>query len=132
MRRIIWKMDMQLLKEHWLAGVGPGQIRPELQQLYYGFSEMAGLPIEYYDTHNEYLNIWISFGLAGIALLILILSVQAWRAVTSRSRLYLCLLVALCLCFMTENVLANQRGVVFYAFFTSLLFFSLLRPREAS
>lgn len=122
MREIIWHMDMRLLQQHWLAGVGPGRIRTELEHLYFALSTMAGLPIQYYDTHNEYLNIWISFGLSGIGVLLLILSIQFARAIKDRNRLYLCLLLTVCICFMTENVLSNQRGIVFYAFFTALLF----------
>lgn len=129
MRQIIWKMDVTLLQKSWLSGVGPGRIRMELMQLYFALSKMTGIPLEYYDTHNEYLNIWISFGVIGLFLFLCILGVQLFRAIKNKHHLYICLLATLCICFMTENVLANQRGVVFYAFFTALLFFAKEEPR---
>ena len=122
MREIIWRMDMHMLQQHWLAGTGPGKIRTELLNQYFALSTLAGLPIEYYDTHNEYLNIWISFGLIGIGIFLFILTIQFIRAIKEKNHLYCCLLLTVCICFMTENVLANQRGIVFYAFFTTLLF----------
>jgi O-antigen ligase len=124
MRQIIWRMDMHMLRKHWIGGVGPGRIRTELEHLYFALSTMAGVPMAYYDTHNEYLNIWISFGVIGLLLFLGILAVQFFKAIRNRAHLYICLLVLLSICCMTENVLANQRGIIFCAFFSSLLFFA--------
>lgn len=123
MRKLIWKIDKAALEENWLAGAGPGQIPAELGKQYFLYSLMIKYPLGVFDTHNQYINQWISFGLAGILLFTAILFLHYRKAVLTRNALYLYLLVILSVTFFTENVLSNQHGVVFYAFFTSMFFY---------
>lgn len=131
MRQLIWKVDTHLLHQHWLTGVGPGQMKETLAKQYFGLSMLVGIPLDYFDTHNEYLNIWLSFGLTGIVLFLFILLFQLARAFRLRAHLYTCLMLLLMICFTTENILANQHGIVFYSFFTSLFLFVTTRDVDS-
>lgn len=122
MRQVIWSVDLDVLKQNWLAGVGPGGIDPALEARYQDYSRMLHVTLEPHDTHNEYINQWLCFGLIGIVLLIVILGVQFANAARRRDHLYAILLLIFVITFFTENVLSSQKGVVFYSFFTSLFF----------
>ncbi|GAB3924643.1 O-antigen ligase family protein [Larkinella terrae] len=122
MRQVIWSVDLDVLKKNWLTGVGPGGIDPALEARYKDYSRMFHVTLEPHDTHNEYINQWLCFGLAGIVLLVVIMGVQFANAARRRDHLYAILLLIFVITFFTENVLSQQRGVVFYSFFTSLFF----------
>lgn len=123
MRQLIWKIDVGLLKKYWLLGCGAGQLQIVLLALYNYYSSVMGIRLGCYDTHNEYLHQWISFGLLGFIIFIFGLMIQYRKALKQQNELYLFLLLISSLTFLTENVLANQHGVVFFAFFTSIFFF---------
>jgi O-antigen ligase len=89
----------------------------------------TNFPVVYHDPHNEYFVEWLSFGILGIALLVAILAVQFIKAVRTKNYLYLYLLIVLSTTFFTETVLSLQRGVMLYAVFTSLMFYSPLTPK---
>ncbi|GAB3266273.1 hypothetical protein GCM10027347_34180 [Larkinella harenae] len=123
MRHVIWMVDLDVLKENWLMGVGPGGVDPALNARYEAYSRIYNAPLQPHDTHNEYLNQWISFGLVGIVLLLLALGIQFANAFRRRDHLYAALLIVFVITFFTENVWSQQKGIVFYSFFTSLFFF---------
>ncbi|WP_234733607.1 O-antigen ligase family protein [Tellurirhabdus bombi] len=124
MRQIILTINMNLLHHHWLLGVGPVNLDHLLNAEYTAYSQQLHYNLGVYNTHNEYLNQWLSFGLIGLLLFLGILGTQFVKAYKWRNHLYLFLLITLSVTFSTENVLSRQRGVLFYTFFTSLFFFN--------
>ena len=123
MRKLIWHTDMDMLHHYWLTGAGPGRLFPLLKQRYFFYSLANGEVIGPYDPHNEYLYDWLSLGIAGILLMVLVLGIHISRAIRSNNTLYLYLLIILSVSFFTESVLSLQQGVLFYAIFTSILYF---------
>ncbi|MCD6011979.1 MAG: hypothetical protein K0Q79_1841 [Flavipsychrobacter sp.] len=119
-RKAIWDIDVELVKQHWLTGVGPGRISAVMEA---GSHEKA-LPVIYEDPHNEYVYEWLCFGIAGILIFGIALILQIWRAIRFKERLNLYLLVVFCVTFFTESVLSLQRGIMLFAIFTSLLFYN--------
>lgn len=115
----ISKCSISIAKEHFLLGVGPGQLQEILDGCYKDFQSTAFSSI-HYNTHNEYFNILLSTGLIGLTLFLLILLMMVYYAYLYHDPLFLVLLVLLMLCFLTENLLDRQGGVVFFAFFTTL------------
>ncbi len=118
-RKAIWNMDVDLVQQNWLTGVGPGRICAVMQAK----SQENALPIIYEDPHNEYVYQWLCFGIAGVLILCVTLLLHLWQAIRVNDRLYLYLLVIFCATFFTESVLSLQRGIMLYAIFTALLFF---------
>ncbi len=128
MRHVIFKEDMVLLKKHWLLGLGPSGLQEQLNLLFFVSSFYAGHALGTFNTHNEYLNQWLSFGVFGMLLFLLILFLHVRKAIHHHHTLYLFLLIILMVTFLTENALSRQHGVVFYSLFTSLFFF--VREKE--
>jgi O-antigen ligase len=129
-RKLIWATDTQLLSHYWLTGIGPGRLLQSLNERYFFHSIYRGYWVGYFDPHNQYFAEWISFGLVGFLLLVAALVFQFAKAIKYRNAIYLYLLIILSLTFFTETLLARQQGVIFYAVFTSLLFFGAGKPKD--
>ncbi len=110
-----------------MTGIGIGNVQPALNDLYEkrGKEELKKME---YNTHNQYAQVWISNGLPGIIMLILMLGVPLYYSFKSKEYAYQTFLIIMAICFLTENVLARQHGVIFYAFFNSLFAFHLFSP----
>ena len=122
-RKLIWDIDTSLLKDNWLTGVGPGSVVHLLHEHYFFYSLANHFNVGYYDPHNEYFYVWLSFGIIGIVLFLLILAIQFARSIIRKDHLYTYLLIILTITFFTETVLSRQMGVLFYSVFTSFFFF---------
>lgn len=122
-RQLIWKTDTDLLRQYWLTGVGPGRMLHMLHERYFFYSISHQFPVGYYDPHNEYISNWLSFGIIGILLLLTALVAHFLKALHTKNYLYLYLLIIFAVTFFTETVLSRQKGVLFFAVFTSLFFF---------
>jgi O-antigen ligase len=116
----IFKCTRTLISEHWLIGIGPGGDRTLLPLCYDQFHTDAYKKV-FYNTHDTYLNYWLIGGLPSF-LLFLALMVYGFRSAWRRKdmpQLYLMILMGIC--FLTENILTRQAGVVFFFFFLSLM-----------
>ncbi len=114
-RKIILEIDLSMLEAFWIKGTGPGNLQAYLDNYYYYISVNTKTSFGSYNTHNEYLNVWLSFGIIGILLFALLLFFHFWKAYVSGNLLYTYFLVLICFCFLTENLLDRQRGVIFFA-----------------
>ena len=130
MRRLIWTINMEVLKENWLTGVGPGYLDNVLAARYDAHSRMLNVPLMVFNSHNEYVNQWLTFGIVGFLSFLALLLVHFVTAIRRRDQLYVIVMIILSVTFFTENVLARQHGVIFYALFTSLFFFNGLPSKR--
>jgi O-antigen ligase len=118
-RKAIWDMDIALVKQHWLSGIGPGRVQPVME----AESAARGIPTAYHDPHNEYVYQWLCFGIAGIVIFVATLLMHFRQSIRAGDHLYLYLLILFCATFFTETVLSLQRGILLYSVFTALLFY---------
>lgn len=122
-RLLIWEASRTVLKEHYLLGVGTGDAKAALMQTYKKLG-MTGAYEKKLNAHNTYYQVFIALGLPGIALLVLSLILPFIQAFRKKKWVYVLLIVMLAIHFLVESMLETQAGVLFYAFFTSLLCFS--------
>ncbi len=125
-RKLIWEFETSVARQYFWTGVGPGRVLRALQEHFFFFSLSHSFNVGYYDPHSEYFTELLSFGICGLLLLVAILAVQFVKAIKVRDHLYLYLLLTFAITFVTETVLSRQQGVIFYAVFTSLFFFTAL------
>ncbi len=130
-RKLIWNVDTDLVRQYWLTGVGPGRLLHMLHERYFFYSVANHFPVGYLDPHNEYFSEWLCFGLLGIVLFLVVLGLHFIRAVRAKNYLYVYLLIILYITFTTETLLSRQEGVLFYSIFTSLFFFYKKPPATA-
>lgn len=121
-RWLVWHAGFDLLKQHWLWGVGTGDIKDVLMQEY-AKRNMKGALEEKLNAHNQYLETWLAQGLLGIAWLVLIF-IYAFKHAFKRNNVpWMMFLVLTGFNFLFESMLNTQGGVIFFAYFYSFFFF---------
>lgn len=122
----ILRCDIQLLKEHWLVGVGTGNIQHELNACLGQFDTHVYKAFNY-NTHNEYFNMWLTCGIAGLIILLSCLFYPLLKSFQSKNWLHVYFIVFMCISFTTENYLDRQMGVTLFALMQCLFFFKTLK-----
>jgi O-antigen ligase len=129
-REAIWKCGSDIVRDHWLIGVGTGDIQDSLQQAYENRRFYFASRYNRYNAHNEYLQMLIGHGITGLCILVLCLAVPLQKLVASfkvNDSIRTCYFVFLCLfcviCF-TEVILDINKGVIWYSFFNSVFAFA--------
>ncbi len=111
--------SVSLVKENWLWGVGAGDVQASLNECLNQFNTQV-YAIHNYNTHNEYLNYWLSFGVIGLLVFVSVLGLSFYTAVISKQYLHIYFLIFMSICFLTENYLDRQAGVTFFALMQTL------------
>lgn len=119
LRKGIYKSGLEAISDNVWFGTGIGDYQHALNAKYekYGYE----IPRERsFNTHNQYLQVWLSVGIFPMILFVLSILAQFLIAFVSRHFLHLAFVVMMAFSFMTENVLARQDGIFIYAFFSSV------------
>jgi len=118
----IFLCGQQLLEDHWLVGLGVGDVQDAFNQCYKQFDTPVYVNHPY-DAHNQYVHFWLAGGLPLLLAFLASLFIPTYLAVRRKQPLYLAFLILVALCFLTETILSRQFGVVFYTFFQALFLF---------
>jgi O-antigen ligase len=121
-RMLVWSAAGEIIKENPLLGVGTGDAKDELLAEYEK-EDLSGAMEHKLNCHNEFYQVFVSLGIIGFILLLLHIFVPMWHAVRTKDVLYALFLMIIVINFLTESMLETQAGVLFYAFFTSVLCF---------
>lgn len=115
----IYNCAVEVLKDSPFFGYGVGDVQGVLDDCYesrdYGFSRKL------YNSHNQFLNLWLCAGAIGFVLFLIWLGHYAIRAIEFRDRFMFAVLVFYGVIFLFENVLSRQSGVIFFAFIINFL-----------
>ncbi|PBJ12702.1 O-antigen ligase [Flavobacterium sp. ACN6] len=109
-----------VLKENWIIGVGPGNVQKKLDNCYLGYTYKNYddySKIEY-NSHNQYLDIWLKYGIFGLALFFVFL-LWGIKNINIHYGIFLFIIMT---AMLTENIFDRQVGVVFFTFFNTLFF----------
>ena len=124
-RVAIWKCSGDIIKSHWLTGVGTGDVQDSLQQAYEERKFYFASRYNRYNAHNQYIQSAISHGIAGSLLFALCIAVPLYQNRRNYSNnMYVLFLVLFAITAITESVLEINKGVVLYSFFNSIFAFN--------
>ncbi|MCK5775782.1 MAG: O-antigen ligase family protein, partial [Bacteroidales bacterium] len=128
-RYSMWTITAQDLKNHWLTGVGAGDIKPELFIIYKekGLTEAIK---GNFNIHNQYLETFYGQGIIGISLLLLLLFMGLRESLKRKELLLSGFVILIALSFGPESMLNSQMGVVFFSFFYYFLFSFTAEPKK--
>ena len=126
----IYQCSVSILKDNWLFGLGIGDVQEELNNCYLETSDI--LYKDKYNSHNQYLSIWLGTGILGIILLLNLLYANFRIAWIYYDKLYLFILLLYSAQFFTENLLERQSGVILFFFIISFFGFSTLQNKNIS
>ena len=113
----------ELIKKNWLIGVGPGQTQKLLDDCYMSIAPET-YKDEHFNTHNQFLSYWAGMGILGLLTLVYLLFSISYIGLINKNILPLIFCLFISLCFMTENIMVRQQGIVVVAFFLSLFYFT--------
>lgn len=123
-RMLIWKAANQVISENFMLGTGPGDAKDELMKEY-GKRGMTGALEHKLNAHNEFYQVFVALGFIGFAVFCIQLFYPLSTAVKEKNNLYVFFLLIIILNFLTEAMLEAEAGVIFYAFFNSILCFTI-------
>mgnify|MGYP003686351827 CR=1 FL=1 len=110
------------IKQNWLLGLGAGGSIQYLNSCYEGFESPLYLQNKF-NTHNQYLDYWLSYGILGVLSLLLLFLTSIIVAVRKRILLGVVLILFFSICILTENVFSRQVGIISFSFLNSFLIF---------
>lgn len=110
----VWKCASEVFSEHWIKGVGVGNVRPHLESCFKAYERSEFFETEF-NSHNQYLHFGLTGGvLSMIAFLafFVFLFAKAW----SRKDIWLgAFLIYFCLLMLTENYFSRQSGMLLWS-----------------
>jgi len=116
----IWKAGLKLISNNFLLGVGPGDTNTELVDVYKYYNYLDPV-LKNSNAHNQYIETAIDIGFFGFAVLLAVLFYPFYLSFKKRNYLFLVFLFIIGFNFLFESFLNLQAGVIFFAFFYSLL-----------
>ena len=123
MQRIeFWKASVGIIGENWLTGVGTGDMNEAFQQEYVKMNSKLP-PDQRWRSHNQFLSIFVGFGLFGFLWFLLALFYPAFKLRGFTDYFFLVFMIIGTLSMMTEDTLESQMGVTFFSFFYCFLLF---------
>jgi O-antigen ligase len=123
-RLVRWQLAAGLVSRAPVWGYAPGDHEFVLRNAYFDHRFYHSY-LENLNTHNQFLDLWLSVGITGVLLYACTLAYGFKTAITSKDILLTAFLLLTLLVSLSENNLEVNKGIFFYAFFFSLL---LMRP----
>lgn len=131
-RILSWDASIELIKKSSFWGYGAGDTQSALNKVYQEKSYFHPLK-EQYNSHNQFLQIWLENGLFGFVVFIFILGIMVSRALFKNQDSFLFLSIALILIInaLFESYLNRYSGISFFAFFWCMAIKSSITENES-
>ncbi|NVN94889.1 MAG: O-antigen ligase family protein [Bacteroidetes bacterium] len=128
-RMEIWKTSLDIIKDHFLIGVGTGDVKDELLA-HYDKKGMTFAKANNLNAHGQFFQTFITLGFIGFLNLVLMFFIPLFQAIKKPNYIYLFFIIIVFINILVESMFENQAGVVFYTFFNSFLFLSSKQLRD--
>lgn len=123
MRKAIYQSTLCAVEAHFWSGVGVGDVHATLMDRYRQFG-FDGALAKGYNTHNQYLHMWLAAGFFACLIFCLVQFVMIGIGLVCRNHTHVAIALLFALSFLSENVLSRQVGIFGYAFFSALMIFA--------
>jgi hypothetical protein len=118
-----WKASLGIIKEHWLTGVGTGDMNEAFQQQYEKMKTKLA-PDQRWRSHDQYLSILVGFGIFGFLWFLFAILYPAIALGKFKDYFFLVFFIIAMLSMITEDTIESQLAVTFFAFFYSFFLFA--------
>ena len=129
LRKAKWDIAAEAIKDHWLLGVGPGNVIAELDRYYRKHNFVFALS-QHYNPHNQFLHSFLCLGVLGFIVISAVYLLSFYYAIKRVDLVWLLFMLGFTFFSMSESTLAVNKGIVFFTFFAS--FFSYLPQKVSS
>jgi hypothetical protein len=124
MQRVeFWKASIGLISENWLYGVGTGDMNVAFRQQYDRMNTKLA-PDQRWRSHNQFMSIFIAFGVFGLAWFLFSILYPAFATRRSDDYFFLTFLIIALIAMLTDDTIESQMGVTFFAFFYCFFLFA--------
>ena len=124
MQRIEYcRVACNIIKDNFFIGVGTGDLQKEFNN-YYDISNSQLDKKWRLRAHNQYLTMFVAFGVFGFCWFIFTLLYPAIKLKKFNDYFFFVFFVIVALSMLSEDTLETQAGVTFFAFFYSFLLFN--------
>jgi len=117
-RIAIWKTSIDNIKKAPIFGYGIGDVQSALNRSYN--NHYPFLLKDIYNSHNQYLGIWLSTGIVGLLFFLYFLYYNFKIGLNNKDYMYVAIILFFCLNFLTENIIDRQTGATLFFFFINL------------
>ena len=127
-RTEIWKTSINILMQHPF-GVGTGDVKDVLVENYVksGLDYAAEKEL---NAHNQFLQIALATGILGLLVLMIMIFYPLYYAIKNKHIIYMVFLGLIIINFLTEAMLETLAGVVFFAFFNTMLYITFVQNKN--
>ena len=122
-RILVWNAATDALFENGLFGVGTGDVKTELFKNYTRLGYTGALEHKL-NAHNQFLQTGVALGLLGLLLLVVSILYPLFISLRQKNYLFVSFSLLIVINYLTEAMLEAESGVIFIAFFQSLLFYN--------
>lgn len=119
-RKEIFTCTKTLLTENFIVGLGTGDVDDALQ-VCYDKNNLKESSSKGFNTHNQYFDYWLKGGLFTLGALILLMFNIG---IEIKEQKLVLIVLFISICFLTENILNRQVGIITTCFWLGLLFFN--------
>lgn len=125
-RFVYYQIALHLIRHNFLFGVGTGDLPKEY--LHYYQTHPTGIsPERWWQTHNQYLRAFATFGIVGFVIFLVTFIAPPFFERKWQSYYFVMIFLIIMLSFLNEDTLETQAGVTFTAFFYSLFLWGASR-----
>ena len=113
-----WKASKMIIIENWFLGVGLGSSKDAFLKKYKKMKSKLLIENQW-ESHNQFLSVWISFGIVGLLLFILWMT-SIFKNTLKNNWLQVTIFGILIFSFLVEDTLSTLVGMTLFAFFAGI------------
>ncbi len=125
-RVFIWKASYELFLENFLTGTGTGDAKDELLKKYQEKKMTNEFQFQL-NSHNQFLSTSLYLGLLGLITFLFMLFYPLIISIKHSNYVLVGFILLIIINLMVESMFEKQAGLVFYAFFNTLLCSTLVK-----
>jgi len=115
-----WKTGWFIIQQHWLLGVGTGDVQQAFDEAYVATNSKLK-PENRFRAHNYYLTTWITFGISGIIVFSGIMVSLFITQFSTKNYFGITFVLIIAAGMLIEDTPETLVGISLFAFFTGLL-----------
>ncbi len=127
----IWKYSIELIKKSPVIGIGTGDLKEELVNIYKKNNYQYGVQ-KRISPHNQFLHTGVILGIVGILFLVAYFFLPMICAFKKNDWLYLIFLFIILINGITESILEREAGILFFTAFNTIFYFNLISEKIES
>jgi hypothetical protein len=118
-----WKASGGIIKDHWLTGVGTGDMNEAFREQYEKMNSRLA-PEQRWRSHNQFLSVFVGFGIFGLLWFLFAILFHPIALGRFRDYFFLVFFIIAMLSMIPEDTIESQLGVTFFALFYSFFLFA--------